>query len=147
MRRMRVADPRVGKKGGKSDSYDDWKVDDLRKQAKELGLSGYSGKTKLGSAVSDRRGSLRASRLAVGLVGLLCLLWGCSQQSGPTDDLSDALNDAHSALASGILGTNLCDQHRMTGAATETLLEDMAKQASDASSSLESMRIPGPDPI
>jgi hypothetical protein len=36
----------VGKKGGKSGSYDDWKVEDLRKRAKELGLSGYSGKTK-----------------------------------------------------------------------------------------------------
>ncbi|HET6757856.1 MAG TPA: Rho termination factor N-terminal domain-containing protein [Propionibacteriaceae bacterium] len=36
----------VGKKGGKSGSYDDWKVDDLRKRAKELGLSGYSGKKK-----------------------------------------------------------------------------------------------------
>jgi hypothetical protein len=36
----------VGKKGGKSGSYDDWKVDDLRTRAKQLGLSGYSGKTK-----------------------------------------------------------------------------------------------------
>jgi hypothetical protein len=36
----------VGKKGGRSGSYDDWKVEDLRKRAKELGLSGYSGKTK-----------------------------------------------------------------------------------------------------
>jgi Rho termination factor, N-terminal domain len=36
----------VGKKGGKSGSYDDWKIDDLRKRAKQLGLSGYSGKTK-----------------------------------------------------------------------------------------------------
>jgi hypothetical protein len=36
----------VGKKGGKSGSYDDWKVEDLRKRAKELGLSGYSGRTK-----------------------------------------------------------------------------------------------------
>ena len=36
----------VGKTGGKSGSYDDWKVDDLRKRAKELGLSGYSGKSK-----------------------------------------------------------------------------------------------------
>jgi hypothetical protein len=36
----------VGEKGGKSGSYDDWKVDDLRKRAKELGLSGYSGKKK-----------------------------------------------------------------------------------------------------
>ena len=36
----------VGKKGGKSGSYDDWKVEDLRKRAKELGLSGYSGKKK-----------------------------------------------------------------------------------------------------
>ena len=36
----------VGKKGGKSGSYDDWTVDDLRKRAKDLGLSGYSGKKK-----------------------------------------------------------------------------------------------------
>jgi Rho termination factor, N-terminal domain len=36
----------VGKKGGKSSSYDDWKVADLRKRAKDLGLSGYSGKKK-----------------------------------------------------------------------------------------------------
>jgi hypothetical protein len=36
----------VGKKGGTSGSYDDWKVDDLRKRAKELGLSNYSGKNK-----------------------------------------------------------------------------------------------------
>jgi Rho termination factor, N-terminal domain len=36
----------VGEKGGKSGSYDDWKVEDLRKRAKELGISGYSGKNK-----------------------------------------------------------------------------------------------------
>jgi hypothetical protein len=36
----------VGKKGGKSGSYEDWTVDELRKRAKELGLSGYSGKNK-----------------------------------------------------------------------------------------------------
>ena len=36
----------VGKKGGESGSYDDWKLEDLRKRAKELGMSGYSGKNK-----------------------------------------------------------------------------------------------------
>jgi hypothetical protein len=36
----------VGQKGGKSGSYDDWNVKDLRKRAKELGVSGYSGKKK-----------------------------------------------------------------------------------------------------
>jgi hypothetical protein len=36
----------VGEKGGKSGSDEDWKVDDLRKRAKELGMSGYSGKKK-----------------------------------------------------------------------------------------------------
>ena len=36
----------VGSKGGQSGSYDDWAVADLRKRAKDLGLSGYSGKKK-----------------------------------------------------------------------------------------------------
>jgi hypothetical protein len=36
----------VGEKGGSAGSYDDWTVDELRKRAKELGLSGYSGKKK-----------------------------------------------------------------------------------------------------
>ena len=36
----------VGRKGGKHGDYDDWTVDALRKRAKELGLSGYSGKRK-----------------------------------------------------------------------------------------------------
>ena len=36
----------VGKAGGKSGSYDDWSVADLKKRAKEIGLSGYSSDTK-----------------------------------------------------------------------------------------------------
>ena len=36
----------VGRRGGKAGDYDDWTVDDLRKRAKELGISGYSGKRK-----------------------------------------------------------------------------------------------------
>jgi hypothetical protein len=36
----------VGRKGGKSGSYADWTVPELKKRAKELGISGYSGLTK-----------------------------------------------------------------------------------------------------
>ena len=36
----------VGRKGGKSGTYDDWTVPQLKKRAKELGLSGYSDLTK-----------------------------------------------------------------------------------------------------
>ena len=36
----------VGRKGGKAGSYSDWTVPQLRKRAKELGMSGYSGLTK-----------------------------------------------------------------------------------------------------
>ena len=36
----------VGRRGGESGSYEDWTVDDLKKRAKELGLSGYSDKRK-----------------------------------------------------------------------------------------------------
>jgi hypothetical protein len=36
----------VGRKGGTSGDYDDWTVTQLRSRAKELGMSGYSGKKK-----------------------------------------------------------------------------------------------------
>ncbi len=36
----------VGERGGEAGSYDDWTVPRLRHRAKELGLHGYSGKTK-----------------------------------------------------------------------------------------------------
>jgi len=36
----------VGEKGGESGSYEDWTVADLRKRAQELGMTGYSKKTK-----------------------------------------------------------------------------------------------------
>ncbi|MDY0907988.1 DUF7218 family protein [Microbacterium sp. CFBP9034] len=37
---------KVGQRGGESGSYDDWTVDELRKRAKEIGITGYSGKKK-----------------------------------------------------------------------------------------------------
>lgn len=37
---------KVGERGGESGSYDDWKVPDLKKRAKELGLKNYSDKSK-----------------------------------------------------------------------------------------------------
>ncbi|MET0304087.1 MAG: Rho termination factor N-terminal domain-containing protein [Microbacteriaceae bacterium] len=36
----------VGRKGGKSGDYEDWTVSELRERAKEIGLTGYSGKRK-----------------------------------------------------------------------------------------------------
>lgn len=36
----------VGRKGGNSGSYYDWSVSDLKKRAKELGMSNYSHLTK-----------------------------------------------------------------------------------------------------
>ncbi|GAA5034205.1 Rho termination factor N-terminal domain-containing protein [Microbacterium fluvii] len=36
----------VGRRGGKAGDYEDWTVDQLRSRARELGLSGYSGKRK-----------------------------------------------------------------------------------------------------
>ena len=36
----------VGRKGGKSGSYDDWSKDDLQKRARELGIEGRSKMSK-----------------------------------------------------------------------------------------------------
>ncbi|CAM3250873.1 Rho termination factor [Mycobacterium frederiksbergense] len=36
----------VGRKGGESGSYEEWNVSDLKKRAKELGMTGYSHLTK-----------------------------------------------------------------------------------------------------
>ena len=46
----------VGQQGGKAGSYDDRTVGELRRRAKELGISGYSGKKKseLISMLRDR---------------------------------------------------------------------------------------------
>ena len=38
----------VSRKGGESGSYDDWTVPELRKRAKELGVTGYSRLPKSG---------------------------------------------------------------------------------------------------
>lgn len=46
----------VGRKGGESGSYDDWTVDELRRRAKEIGLTGYSRKRKA-ELVSELRNS------------------------------------------------------------------------------------------
>jgi hypothetical protein len=37
---------KIGRKGGKSGDYEDWTVPELKKKAKEIGLTGYSDKRK-----------------------------------------------------------------------------------------------------
>jgi hypothetical protein len=44
----------VGRKGGKAGDYDDWTVPELKKRARELGLSGYSSLNK-GKLIDELR--------------------------------------------------------------------------------------------
>ena len=44
----------VGRNGGEAGDYDDWTVPELKKRAKELGLTGYSSKRK-GELISALR--------------------------------------------------------------------------------------------
>jgi hypothetical protein len=78
---------------------------------------------------------------AAGLALCLVLLCGCSQESSARDDLIHALNETHSAIASSILAIRLYDQQRSTRAVTETVLDDMAKQAVDAEGALEPISV------
>jgi hypothetical protein len=84
---------------------------------------------------------LRVLRWAAGLLLSAGLLCGCSQQAAATDDLIQSLTETHSAIASSLLGIELYEQDRSTRAVTETLLGDMAKQVSDAQSSLEPVTV------
>jgi hypothetical protein len=36
----------IGRQGGESGSYDDWTVPDLKKKARQIGITGYSTKKK-----------------------------------------------------------------------------------------------------
>ncbi|MCU1579687.1 MAG: hypothetical protein JWP19_1891 [Rhodoglobus sp.] len=46
----------VGRRGGRSGDYEDWTVAELKKKAKEIGISGYSAKRKAELISSLRRG-------------------------------------------------------------------------------------------
>jgi hypothetical protein len=75
------------------------------------------------------------------LCGLLLALTGCSQHAATIDDLMHALADAHSALGSSMLALDQLDRGRTTRAVTETALEDMSKQVSDAQHAVDPIKI------
>jgi hypothetical protein len=91
--------------------------------------------------VDEKGDSVRVSGWAAGLILSIALLCGCSQKAAATEDLIQALSEAHSAIASSILGIELYDQQRSTQAVTETLLGDMAEQIVDAERALEPVGI------
>ena len=87
---------------------------------------------------TGRRGGHRVAAL---LAGLLLVLSGCSQHAATEDDLIHALTEAHSALGASVLALDQLDQGRTTRAVTETALEDMSKQMSDAQHAVDPIKI------
>ena len=75
------------------------------------------------------------------LAGLLLALSGCSQHAATADDLMHALTEAHSALGTSVLALDQLDRDETTRAATETALEDMSKQVSDAQHAIDPIKI------
>ena len=88
---------------------------------------------------TGRRGGHRVTLLLAGL--LLLVLSGCSQHAATEDDLIHALTEAHSALGASVLALDQLDQGRATRAITETVLEDMSKQVSDAQHTIDPIKI------
>jgi hypothetical protein len=82
-------------------------------------------------------------RAVPGLVVLAVVLLGggCSQQAQARDDLVHALAEAHSALGSASLTLDLLTESRITKAAAETAVDDMAQQISDAQRELEPITV------
>ena len=82
-----------------------------------------------------------AWRRVAGLVISVGFLCGCSKQASATDDLIQALGEAHSAVASSILALELYGQQRSTRAVTETVIGDMTEQIVDAERALEPVSV------
>ena len=87
---------------------------------------------------TGRRGG---HRVAAVLAGLLLAISGCSQHAATEDDLMHALTEAHSAIGASVLALDQLDQGRATRAVTQTALEDMSKQVSDAQHAIDPIKI------
>jgi hypothetical protein len=80
-----------------------------------------------------------------GALALVMVLAGCSGSSEVRDKLLQASSDTDAAVHTGVVTLKLLEDRRITHAAAQTTLVDMAKEVSKSADSITKVELSAPD--